>query len=84
MYVGSGLYKLNPNEVNELEISPEEVDSVYLTIEKMQRYYHNNPTSATARYYSESFSKVEDAYLSRNMNAFQSAVRNLMFEIYVE
>jgi hypothetical protein len=78
---GSGKYL---GDVSSFEIKPEDVDKVYLTIKKMQRCYHSYPEYPVSKYFAESFSKVENAYLATNSKAFQEAVKDLMMDIELE
>jgi len=68
-------------DVPEFEIKPENVDTIYLAVKKFQRCYHNDPTYPVAKYYADSFSKIEEAYLSKNAEAFKEAVAGLMMDI---
>lgn len=77
----SGKY---PGDVPDFEVKPEDVDNVYLTVKKMQRCYHGDPTYPLAQYFAQSFSKVENAYLSQDHRTFQEAVRELMMDIDAE
>ncbi|MFH1638172.1 MAG: hypothetical protein ABIB71_07130 [Candidatus Woesearchaeota archaeon] len=71
-------------DVPNLKIPAEKVDEIYLIVKKMQRCYHDQPEYAVSKYYAMSFSLIEDAYLSRDFEAFKGAVRGLMFDIDAE
>lgn len=60
------------------------VDSVYLKIKKMQRNYNEYPEHSTSKYFAESFSKIEKAYLSRDIKAFNTSVSSLLIAIAYE
>ena len=69
-----------PGDVPEFDIPSNKIDEVYLTVKKMQKGYHGR-RDPTAKYFAKSFRLIEDAYLSRDMNAFKEAVRELMENI---
>ncbi|MGV8087088.1 MAG: hypothetical protein ACP5N1_05655 [Candidatus Woesearchaeota archaeon] len=70
-----------PGDVPDFKINLKQIDKTYLLIKKMQRVYHSDPTYAVSKYYAESFNNVEEAYLSKNLDAFKRAVKDLMMDI---
>lgn len=70
-------------EVLDFKIVPCAVDAVYLNVKKLERLVYRDKESFpdVVEYFSNSFKKIEDAYIGCDMLAFKDGVLSLLKDI---
>ena|SRR3989344_9283669 len=78
---GRGWHRKYPGDFPDYELDPNSIDNLYLAVKKMKRCYHCQRNPMQAKYYGPVFDAIEEAYLSRDIIGFKTAMDDLLSRI---